>query len=133
MATKNKFIGSGLIFPIELNDKGRPDIVSDIRLIRSSILNIINWPTQTRFFNETYGCRLEECLEEPDDVISLTLAKFFISESISKWEKRVELLPSGVTVLESTPGIINLQLRYVLRSTKIEETFIFPFYKEINQ
>ena len=52
MEAINKFIGSGLIFPIELNEHGRPDTVNDIRLIRSSILNIINWPTRIRFFNE---------------------------------------------------------------------------------
>ena len=91
-----KFIGSGIIFPIELNAYGRPDTVNDIRLIRSSILNIINWPTRIRFFNERYGCRIEECLEEPDDSISISLIKHFIAESLSIWEKRIELLPSDI-------------------------------------
>lgn len=131
MATTEKFIGSGLIFPIEINEKGRPNLVSDTTLIRASILHIINWPYRTRFFNETFGCRIEECLEDPDDLVTVNLAKFFIAESISKWEKRVELSPSGVKVLQSESTIINLQLTYNLRNTKLEETFIFPFYKEI--
>lgn len=132
MEAINKFIGSGLIFPIELNEYGRPDIINDIRLIRSSILNIINWPTRIKFFNEKYGCRIHECLEEPDDAISSSLIKHFIVESIQTWEKRVELYPSGIKILESTPTIVNLQITYTIRNTKLEETFIYPFYKEIN-
>ena len=126
-----KFIGSGIIFPIELNAYGRPDTVNDIRLIRSSILNIINWPTRIRFFNERYGCRIEECLEEPDDSISRSLVKHFIVESIQEWEKRVELYSSGIKVLESTPTVVNFQITYTIRNTKLEETFIYPFYKDI--
>ena len=131
MDSKNKFIGSGIKFPIELNSFGRPDTHNDITLIHSSILNIINWPTRVRFFNEKFGCRIEECLEEPDDSISISLIKHFIAESLSIWEKRIELLPSDIKILNSTPSVINVQIRFFIRNTKIEETFIFPFYKEI--
>ena len=131
MSAIGKFIGSGIIFPIELNEQGRPDTINDIRLIRSSILNIINWPVRIRFFNEKYGCRIEECLEDPDDNVSRSLIKQFITESIQLWEKRVELYNSNIKILDSTPTIVNLQLNYRIRNTKIEETFIFPFYKNI--
>ena len=99
MSAINKFIGSGIIFPIEINAQGRVDIINDMRLIRASILDIINWPTRIRFFNEQYGCRIEECLEEPDDTISRTLAKHFMVDAISTWEKRVDIESSGILIL----------------------------------
>ena len=132
MDSINKFIGSGIVFPIELNEFGRPETNNGLSLIHSSILNIVNWPTRIRFFNEKYGCRLEECLEEPDDAVSKTLIKHFISEAIIEWEKRIQLLPSDVRILNSSPTVVNIQIRYIIRNTKLEETFIFPFYKEIN-
>lgn len=131
MSSTNKFIGAGIIFPIEIDSNGRTKIVNDISLINTSISNIINWPKRHRFFNEAYGCRIEELLEEPDDSVSRSLLKHFIVESISTWEKRVEISSSGISILDSIPGAINISVTYRLRSTKIEETFIFPFYKEI--
>jgi len=52
MSTKNKFIGSGIIFPIILNQYGRPDIISDKELIKASINMILKWRIRTRYFNE---------------------------------------------------------------------------------
>ena len=131
MDSINKFIGSGIVFPIEIDSNGRIPVVTNISLINTSISNIINWPKRHRFFNEAYGCRIEELLEEPDDNVSRSLLKHFIVEAISTWEKRVEVNSSGILLLDSNPGAVNISITYRLRNTKIEETFIFPFYKEI--
>lgn len=132
MSSNNKFIGAGVIFPLQLDDGGRLVISNTIELVNTSIKNILNWPERNRFFNEAYGCRIWELLEEPDDSLTKSLAKQFIVDSIEKWEKRVELVNSNITVLNSSETVINLSITYKLRSTKVEETFVFPFYKEIN-
>lgn len=129
---QNQFIGSGIIFPLEIDSNGRSVVRDDISLIKASINHILNWPKNLRFFNEGFGSRLEDLLEEPDDSISRSLAKYFIYESIRDWEKRVELKPSDIEVLDSNETIINLKIVFRLRNTKIEETMIFPFYKNIN-
>lgn len=131
MSSKNIFIGSGLIFPITLNSEGRPDIKSDIELIRSSILNIIYWPKGRRFFNQKYGCDIERCLEEPDDSVSKALIKHYVVEAIELWEKKVETIPSLIKVLDSKPTIVNIQITYIIKNTKETDTFVFPFYKNI--
>lgn len=128
----NQFIGSGIIFPLEINSNGRSVVRDDISLIKASINHILNWPKNLRFFNESFGSRLEDLLEEPDDSISKSLAKYFIYESIRDWEKRVELKPSDIEILNSDETVINLKIMFRLRNTKIEETMIFPFYKNVN-
>ena len=132
MSSNNKFIGSGIIFPLQLDDGGRLKVDNTIELINASIKNIINWPERTKFFNEAYGCRIWELLEEPDDSLTKSLAKQFITDSINQWEKRVELVNSNIKVVGINQSSINLSITYRIRNTKIEETFIFPFYKEIN-
>ena len=65
-------------------------------------------------------------------ILSKSLAKQFIVDSLNKWERRIEVINSSIKILDSNESVINLSITYKIRSTKIEETFIFPFYKEIN-
>lgn len=127
----NKFIGSGIVFPLELDSSGKVVIYDDNKLIMMSIMAIINWPQGHRFFNEQYGCRLHELLEEPNDNITYTLLKHFITQSIYRWEKRVTTNNSQIKVVRRDHEKIDISITYTINSTKQEETFIFPFYKEI--
>ena len=130
MSTKNKFIGSGIIFPIILNQYGRPDIISDKELIKASINMILKWRVRTRYFNEAFGSRIEDLLEEPDDSITKALLRLFINESIVKWEKRVDI--HRIDLVNAEPNRIDARLFYRIKNTKDEDLMIFPFYKTIN-
>jgi len=132
MEAKDKFIGSGMTFPILLNPLKTSPIISsgESTLIHSSIGIIINWPKRRRWFNEEFGCRIEETLEEPNDAISRTLIRVFIKEALEKWEKRI-VLKSIKTQSGRDVGQINVSINYNIRNTKIEETVIFPFYTDL--
>jgi hypothetical protein len=127
--TQKTFLGQGIIFPITLNSLGRPDIETGIDLIRSSIKIILNWPYATRFFLNEFGCRIEELLEEPNDSIVKSLVKHFIVDSISNFEKRVELLE--VSIVNPTSSSLDIKISYRILSSQQEDSFIFPFYKQI--
>lgn len=126
----NKFIGSGVTFPIELDIDNKPMVSNDLKLIRSSIGVILNWPSNFRWFNESFGSRIEELIEEPDDAVSRALLKHFIYEALDQWEKRI--IVKDVTVEETqSNGRVNAYITYQVRNTKIEETVIYPFYKDL--
>lgn len=128
---KNKFIGSGITFPIELTSEGRPPIEDNVKLINSSIMAILNWPYAHRFFNEAFGCRVSELLEEPNDDIVKTLISHFIVDALTTWERRIIINNSGVSIVSFDNTKVEIKLNYRINATKTEETFIFPFYKEI--
>jgi len=125
----NQFIGGGITFPIEVNSKGSVDVMSNNVLLRSSIKNILYWPTSQRFFNEQFGSRIFDVLEEPNDNIGKALVRTFIFEALNRWEKRI--LVKDTRVLNSDHQVINIEITYEIRSTRTEETMVFPFYKEI--
>ncbi len=127
--SRNKFIGSGIIFPIEIGNNGRPEIISDITLIRSSVKIILAWVLGTRYFNEAFGSRIEELIEEPDDSVSKSLLRHFITESLNKWEKRIVI--KGVQLTNAGVGKIDVMIYYSIRNSKIEDTMIYPFYNQI--
>lgn len=126
---EKKFTGSGLIFPIEIGAEGRPDIISGTPLINASINHILSWPVRNKYFNEEFGSRLEELLEEPNDVVLRTLIRRFVIEALEQWEKRIELI--SVEIIPSGEARLDIHIIYQIRNTKIEETFIYPFYREI--
>ena len=127
----NKFVGSGIIFPIEINGEGRPDIHTNTTLLNNSIQTILNWPYSQRFFNEMFGSRINELLEEPNDEITKTLLSHFVVDALTQWEKRILINNSGVKIVSFNREVVNVEITYRINSTKVEETFIFPFYKEI--
>lgn len=125
----NRFIGSGLTFPIVIGNNGRPELKQGMELIKSSLNNIIYWPLKQRFFNDSFGCRVEQVLEEPDDSISHALIRQFIREAIYNWEKRVTIV--DIDINNSQPSKVDISLTIRIRGTKMEEVFIFPFYTNI--
>lgn len=130
MDNSTKFLGSGIIFPIEINEFGRVNVYAGVPLIRASILHIINWPMAHRYFNERFGCRIEECLEEPNDGVTLTMIKYFVIDALERWEKRI--IPRHVSIIQTDDNsVINIKLIYQISGTKKADTFIFPFYKDI--
>ena len=125
----NKFIGSGITFPILLNDSGRPDLTNGIELIISSMTLILNWPTNTRFFNEKFGNRLEELLDEPNDGVTRSLLNTFVRNALLQ-EKRVVV--NKVDIYDYDNYRVNIRINFKIRDTQIEETLIFPYYKTIS-
>lgn len=126
----NKFIGSGLVFPLQIVN-GRALVKNDFSLIRSSIAIILNWQLGTRFYNERFGSRIWECLSEPNDNVVKALLSHFIIEALTTWEKRIETKNNSLIYTKVNHDKINIQITYRLRNSNIEETYIYPFYKEI--
>lgn len=126
---KNRFIGTGITYPIELNSSGRPNYTNSIDLIKSSISMVIYWSRNTRFMNQKFGSRIHEILEEPDDSVSRSLLRFFVKESLEEWEKRIEII--DVDIQNPSDARVDIKIIFQIRNTKEEETYIFPFYKDI--
>jgi phage baseplate assembly protein W len=124
----NKFIGTGITFPLVVNTNGGIDIMGNTEILEASIKTLLYWPIRQRFFNESFGSKLFAVLEEPNDNIAKALIRTFTFEVLNRWEKRI--ITKDVSILSSDYKTVNLQITYIIRSTRTEETMVFPFYKE---
>lgn len=113
----------GLVFPLVL-DGGKPEIGTGISLIKSSILIILSW-FYDREFTQEFRSRLDEVTEEPNDDITLDLVRHFTVESISTWEKRIELLE--VEVNRPEINSLSIHIRFYSKELSIEDTFNFNY------
>lgn len=123
-------LGKGIVFPFTFDSSGRVPIVGGFDLIRASIITILSWPFGFRYFLAEFGSKAEELLEEPNDPFLKSMAMKYIVEAISRWEHRVEQLEAAI--IEQEGASMNIQIKYKLKSTKTEDSFIYPFYTNIN-
>lgn len=123
------FIGSGLPFPIEIVN-GRGVVKTGFELIRSSIRTIVGWPEGRRFFLAEFGSRIERLLEEPNDDVLKQIIYTFIVDPINQWEKRISLINASIE--DITDHSVQIHLRYRILNSQSEDSFIFPFYRQIS-
>jgi hypothetical protein len=128
MSTLANYLGSGITFPIELDNTGKPIIKTGKELIQSSIKMIWGWPEGHRIFLGQFGSRISEILEEPNDEVLMHMVRFFVSEGITKWEKRIRI--SDISIVSNSPEIIEVSVTYNIINSQQQDTFIYPFYKE---
>lgn len=130
MSTKiSQFVGSGIVFPLNTDENGKPRITTGFELVEASLKTILSWHRGTRFMLGEFGSRIEEVLEEPNDDIAYALVKEYTVQAISLFEKRVELL--DLVILERNAHILKVQLDYKIKNTNLQNTLIFPYYSVI--
>jgi phage baseplate assembly protein W len=130
MSTYNKTIlGSAVTFPLEIDSNGRVVVHSDEEMIRRSITTILTWPHGTRYFLGEFGSLLEALLEDPNDKILVGLVKHYIIDAISKWEARISALE--IPEIKQEDNRLDILLSYRITALAKEDSFVFPYYKEI--
>lgn len=92
--------------------------ISSQDLIKQNLISIMTYMIGQRFRQENFGCRIWECLEEPNTQALNFLIYQFISQAISAWEPRITAVE---TELVSRGSSLNIILRYRLGNSPITE------------
>lgn len=108
----------GLVFPLDITDGGL--YLSDgLPVMKSNLLNLLTWKTNTRDYLLDYGSRFTELLEDPADDTTIALFRFFTIECIATWEPRVKLLKQTFIISsDNVSKSIYQQLTYIDITTK---------------
>ena len=115
----------GLVFPLELSS-GTHVIAEGDDLIKSSIRIILAWPIYTCEYKDDFGSRIYEALEDQNDEVLITLIKKFVIDSITKWERRIEL--KKMTFERPNSERLIVDLLYIIKDINIEDTLRYTFY-----
>lgn len=126
----NKFVGTGLLFPIKLDSYGKALLGTGWEILESDLQVLIGWPEGTRFFMGEYGTKLAEFIEEPNDKILENLLRVHLIDQIKKWEPRLEVLE--VNLQRRNDVSVNIIMKVRVRTTKLDKTFVVPYYIVLN-
>jgi len=148
MPTFSPFLGKGAKYPFRFDEvtggvqkassenyaPNNPAVTgADLEKINGSLAYIFSTALGERFFFPDFGSDLFKLVFEPNDDIFIDALRVFISNAISKWEKRITLM--GVDVLTTTGDLdqntARVTVKYQIISSQVVGNFIYPFVRRI--
>ena len=128
MTTAKDFLGTGLAFPVELDELGQLPYASGEAKVQQSVLIILGTARGERVMRPDFGSRLHELVFEPINTSTKTRVAQYVTEAIAAWEPRVDLLAVNVTEDAVTMGKLLVDIEYRIRATNSTFNMVYPFY-----
>lgn len=124
-------LAKGFKYPLQPGDSGEVEKVESTECIDQSIYSILSTPIGSAFYQEDRGSLLHTLTFEPNDQILRSLLDTAIAEAIGKWEKRIRL----VDVIYEHPNdyTVNCMVIYVVKKTGLQNSYIYPFNRQIDR
>jgi phage baseplate assembly protein W len=126
-STKN-FLGSGWKFPPRLDNRGRIELVHEEQDVAEAIQLILRTRKGERPMRPEFGCEIHELVFAPNDPATSGLARRYVTEALSMWEPRIDVLDVTTVHDPGRESTLLLNIRYQLIATNSERNLVFPFY-----
>ena len=123
-----EFLGTGLTFPVELSELGDLPLSSEELKVQQSILIILGTARGERVMRPDFGSRLHELVFEPLSTSTKARVAQYVTEAISTWEPRVDLLRVDVREDPAVTSKLLVDIEYRVRPTNSRFNLVYPFY-----
>jgi uncharacterized protein len=122
------FLGTGLAFPLTLNQRGEIAMVSGEKDIEQSIAIILGTRLGERVMRPTFGCRAQELMFEPRNATTFTLMRTYVEESLKFWEPRINVTNIDITLGSGSDGAVYVEIQFQIKETHDTRSIIYPFF-----
>lgn len=136
-----KFLGAGISMNVATDAEGRVvsldmgfDAQGRIQLnsyedhVHQSILLIVQTAQGERVMRPDFGSGLLKLAFEPLGSASASLAQREVTDALTRFEPRIDILSVDVTSKSSQSGALTIELRYRVRRTDTIYNMVFPFF-----
>jgi phage baseplate assembly protein W len=128
MATPPDFLGRGVRFPMGVDQAGSIALSAGRDNVQSAIRMILGTAPGERVMRPQFGCRIWDLLFEPVNGNTIGLMAQAVRESVARWEPRVVLQDVQVQPDTADPGLVHIDVEYVVRTTNDRRNLVYPFY-----
>ena len=119
-------LGSGLAFPLGVDDRGRVALARGEIDVDQAIRIILSTAPGERPMRPEFGCAVHDCVFERIEADTLARIDQAVREALDRWEPRITL--DEVAFETRREGELLVNLRYRLRPTNDVRNLVFPFY-----
>ncbi|MFP4345114.1 MAG: GPW/gp25 family protein [Anaerolineales bacterium] len=123
-----EFLGQGLAFPLQVNQRGEIALVRGETDIEQSIRIILETSPGERVMRPEFGCRAKELLFAPRDSSTAGLMAYYVRRALRRWEPRIEVLNVEALPDPDRDGVLLVEVNYQVRATHDERSIVYPFY-----
>ena len=129
MALQKAFLGVGWGFPVALDpDTGRTAMIAAEADIKQAILIILSTAPGERVMRPDFGCGANELVFEALDTATFTRVQAAVTDSLTRFEPRIELLNVSVDPTQAADGLLLVAIDYLVRATNQSGNLVYPFY-----
>lgn len=128
----NNFLGTGVKFPITV-DNNTIEMAEGEISISEAIFLILGTAKGERVMKPDFGCRLQELVFASNNTSTATLATYYVTKSLQKWEPRIVLENVNVTPDTDDHNMLNINIDYKIIATNTKRNLVYPFYLEKGQ
>lgn len=123
-----EFLGQGLAFPLQANQRGEVSLARGAPDIEQSIHIILETSPGERVMRPEFGCRAKELLFAPRNATTEGLMAYYVRRALRRWEPRINVLDVAVSPDLERDGVLLVEISYEIKSTHDERSIIYPFY-----
>jgi uncharacterized protein len=123
-----KFLGTGLRFPLAVNDRGALATASGEERVEQSIAIILGTRLGERVMLSRFGCAVHDELFDPNDGTSIGILRSAVRDALSMLEARIDVLDIAVENPTNQPTLALVNISYRIRSNNAIGNVVYPFY-----
>ncbi|EON78222.1 GPW/gp25 family protein [Lunatimonas lonarensis] len=130
MNSEYAFLGRGWSFPPTFDHRtGEVELLSGEADIESSLEILLSTKLGERVMQPSYGCQLDELQFNPLNRTTVTYVSDLIETAILYHEPRIAVEKIKMQEAPGQPGVVLIELDYIIRSTNSRKNLVYPFYK----
>jgi Bacteriophage baseplate protein W len=121
----DEMTGRGLTFPLQLGVAGLGESVGSAK-VAESIRMILGTSPGERVMRPDFGSRLRSLAFAPNSPATADLARYYVTDSLTRWEPRIDVLDVQVTN-DVADAVLLIEIQYRLHATGDVQTLTQPF------
>jgi phage baseplate assembly protein W len=121
-------LGTGVAFPIGVDDRGRVSLARDEDDVAQAIAIILSTAPGERPMRPEFGCGVHDLLFDSIDALTLGQIEHAVRVALDRWEPRVDVESIEFDLSDVVDGLLRVRLRYRIRPTNGIRNLVHPFY-----
>ena len=122
------FVGSGWAFPVGVDSTGQIALARGSRDIEQAMRLILMTYPGERPMRPRFGSRLRDFIFDGATWDNAAAVAAEVHASLAQWEPRATVTDVVVTPEADEPGMLSIDIAYVIKGTNDPRNLVFPFY-----
>jgi uncharacterized protein len=121
-------LGSGLAFPLQIDQRGGVALVSGEEDVAQAIAIILATAQGERPMRPEFGCAIHDHVFDELDAATLGDMDRAVRDALARWEPRIDVANVEFDLSNIARGAVLIDVTYRLRATNSIRNLVYPFY-----
>lgn len=122
------FIGAGWAYPLAISASGSFALAHGTQKVEQAMRLILSTSPGERPMRPEFGCRLRDFVFQGATLDNSAELSQEVRRALDFWEPRVTIEQVDVYPDEANPGLLYIDIGYVVKATNDTRNLVFPFY-----